>query len=127
MEAVEVVVEEETGERQRQQRIPANRRSGRFVDEQAVALVRVERHHLVREIADDEARAAGFVVVGGVGAHARARHPRLVEGHTGRHGDIGERAVAPIAIEPVRLCVIRNEQVDPPIAIVIDQCGSERL
>ena len=71
--------------------------------------------------------AAGFVVVGGVGAHARARHPRLVEGHTRRHGDIGERAVAAIAIEPVRLCVIRNEQIDPPIAIVIDQCRSERL
>ena len=52
--AVEIRVEEEARERQRQQRRLPDRGRWGFVDEQAIPLVLVERHHLVREVADDD-------------------------------------------------------------------------
>ncbi len=84
-QAVEVGVEEEAGERQRQQRRLAHRGRRRIVDEEAGAFVRVERHHLVREVADDEALPAGAVVVGRVHAHAGARDAGFVEGDARHH------------------------------------------
>ena len=45
--AVEVIVEEETTEAERQQTFAAYFRLRRFVNEQAIPFVVVERHHLV--------------------------------------------------------------------------------
>src|SRR5947207_12834372 len=53
--AVEVVVEEETSESQSEQGSMAHGRARRLIHKQSVALVMVERHHLVGEIADDDA------------------------------------------------------------------------
>ena len=87
----------------------------------------VERHHLVREVADDQALPAGAVVVGGVDAHAGARHAGLVERHAGRDADVGERAVLLVLVEAVRLRVVGDEQVEPAVAVVIEQRDAERL
>ena len=92
-----------------------------------VALVGVQRHHLVREVADDEARPAGAVVVGRVDAHAGARDAGFVERHAGRDADVHERSVAAIAVEPVGLRVVGDEDVEPAVGVVVEQRDAERL
>ena len=124
---VEVDVEEETGEREREERCLPHRRRRRFVDEQPVPLVMVQRHHLVREVADDEAGPAAAVVVGGVDAHARARDAGFVERDAGRHADVREGAVSLVAIQLVRLRVVGDEQIEPAVGVVIDQGDAERF
>jgi len=71
--AVEVEVEEERRKGEREQRGLPDRRGGRLVDEEAVALVVVQAQHLVREVPDQERRPAASAVVGRVRAHAGAR------------------------------------------------------
>ena len=92
-----------------------------------VAFVLVERDHLVREVADDQARPAGAVVVGRVHAHAGARDAGLVEGDAGGDADVGERAVLLVLVEAVRLRVVGHEQIEPAVAVVIEQRDAERL
>ncbi len=125
--SVEVVIEEEQTEGELQQRAPADRGRRRPVDEQPVRLARVERHHLVREVSDRDAVAPRAVVVGGIDAHAGARRAGLVERDTGRQADVPERAVARVAIEAVRLPVVGDEQIDPPVIVVVEQRHAERL
>ena len=125
--AVEVVVEEEDAERQRQQARAADGGRRRLVDEQLRALVVVEREHLVREVADEQVRAAGAVVVAGVDAHRAARDAVLAVGHAGRDPLLGERAVPVVAIELVRLRVVGDEDVGPAVAVVIEDGDAERL
>ena len=125
--AVEVVVEEEAGEGQRQQRRLADGRGRRFVDEEAFPLVLVKGNHLVGEVADHQAWPAGAVVVGGVDAHAGARDARFVERHARGDGDVGEGAVLLVLVEPVRLGVVGDEQIEPAVAVVIEQRDAERL
>ena len=66
--AVQIVIEEEEPEGERQQAGAAHRRARRFIHEQAVAFVVIKAQHLVGKIADEQMRAAGAVVIG--------RHPR---------------------------------------------------
>ena len=78
-EPIEVGVEEERGEREAEERRLPDRRERGLVDEEAVALVRIERHHLVREVADDDARAAAAVVIAGIDRHAGPNNAGLVQ------------------------------------------------
>src|SRR5579859_3192780 len=68
--AIVVIVKKETAETQSQQGCAPYRRARRFIDKQTVALVVVERQHLVGEVGDDDAGMPRAVVVGGVYAHA---------------------------------------------------------
>ena len=70
---------------------------------------------------------AGAVVVGGVDAHAGARHARFVERHACSDGDVGEGAVLLVLVEAVRLRVVGDEQVEPAVAVVIEERDAERL
>ncbi len=126
-QAVEIDVEEEARERQAQERCAADRRRRRLVDEQPVAFVRVQRHHLVREVADHQARTSRAVVVRRVHAHGRARDPCVVERDARHDADVGERAVPLVAIEPVRLGVVCAEQIEQAVAVVVDQRDAEHL
>ena len=56
--AVEIVVEEEAAEAQREKGGAAYFRVRGFVDEEAVAFVVIEGEHLIRKIRDDEAGVA---------------------------------------------------------------------
>ena len=106
---VEIVIEEEAAEGQRQQRRRSDRRPRRLVDEQPVPFVVVQRHHLIREIADDKARMPRSVVIGRVHSHPSPRDARLAERHAGAQGDVHERAVALVAVQIVRLRVVGHE------------------
>ncbi len=79
--AVQIVIEEEHAERQAQQAGAAHAGARRFIHEQAVAFVVIQAQHLVREVADQQMRAAGAVVIGGIGAHRAARHAVFAERH----------------------------------------------
>src|SRR5205814_6835823 len=70
--AVVVVIEEEASEAERDQRGTADFGLRSFVDEESVAFVVIERHHLIGEVADDHAGLAGAVVIGSVDTHAGA-------------------------------------------------------
>ena len=124
--AVEVGVEEETAEGEGQERGPAERRTGRLVEEQS-ALVMEQRHHLVREVADHETGASRVVVVGGVHAHAGPRHSRLAVGDPGDDADILERAVTPVAEQLIRLGVVRHEQVRRAVPVGVQHRDTEAL
>jgi hypothetical protein len=124
---VEVVVEEERAEREREQRRLAEARRRCLVKEEARSLVVVERHHLVREVAHDQAGAPRPVVVGGVDPHRRARHAGLAERHARRHPDLAEGAVAVVVEELVRLRVVGHEEVGPAVAVVVQHRHAERL
>ena len=126
-ESVEIVVEEETAERQRQQRRPADRRPRCIVDEEPIALVVIERHHLVGEVPDDEAGPSGAVVVRGVDAHAGARDAGLAEGDSRQDRPILERAVALVAVQAVRLGVVGDEDIDPPVAVEVEHGDAQSL
>jgi hypothetical protein len=125
--AVEVEVEEERREGQRQQRGLAERRRRRVVHEEPVALVVVEREHLVREVADHDARAPGAVEVRGIHAHPGARHAGLGERHARRHADVLEAPVAEVLVELVRLRVVGHEHVHPAVAVEVQLREPERL
>src|SRR5262249_40154683 len=70
--AVEIVVEKETAETERQQAYASDGGSRRLVDEEPIAFVVIERKHLIREVRDHDARITGSVVVCRVRAHSRA-------------------------------------------------------
>jgi len=81
--SVIVVVEEEATEAKSHQCVPPNFRARRFVDEQAISFVVIERNHLVREVGDHQAGAPRAVVVTCVDAHAGAGHTVFTERDTG--------------------------------------------
>ena len=124
--AVEIGVEEEAAEGERQERRAAERGAGRLVEEQP-ALVVEQCHHLVREVADHEAGKARVVVVGGVHAHAGTRHPRLTISDAGDDADVLEAAVPPVAEQLIRLGVVGDEQVHPAVGVGVEHRNTEPL
>src|SRR5262245_17215857 len=97
--------------KKKQEKVSVRSETFPMVDEEAIALVRIERHHLVREVADDQTRTARAVVIGGVDAHPCSCNPRFVERDARGHPDVHERPVSTVAIEAVRLRVVGYEQI----------------
>ena len=124
---VEVVVEEERREGQREQAVPADLRDRRLVYEEAQPLVAVERDHLVREVADHQVREPVPVVVRGVDAHGAARRPVLGEGDPGDHAGVLEPPAPQVPVEVVRLGVVRHGQVREVVAVVVEDRRAEPL
>ena len=125
--AVEVVVKKEAAESQCQQGRAANFRARRFINKKTLAFVVIERNHLVREIGDEHTGVAGMVVVGGVHAHAGARHTVFAESHSRNDRLLAEGAVAIVAIEFVRLRVVREQQIRPAVIVVIENGHAQRF
>ena len=125
--AVEVHVREDAAEPQRVSRRGADARAHRFVLVQAASQRPIEADHLVVEIRDREARSPGTIDVRCVDAHSGARLAVGAEGHTGLDRDVLERAVPLVAIELVRLRVVRHEEIGPAVLIVIQHRHAERL
>ena len=71
---------------------------------------------------------AGAVVVGGVDAHAGARHSVFAVGDSGRHAFLGERTVAIVDVELVRLGIVgRSADVGPAVLVVIEDRDAQAL
>src|SRR5579883_1231472 len=80
--SVVIVVEEETREAQCEQAIAAHLGTGRLIHEQALPFIVVEGHHLIGEVANDDARPARAIVIGGINAHAGTRDTILAIGNS---------------------------------------------
>src|SRR5215510_10015821 len=78
--SVEIIIKEEAGEAQREQAGVADFGTGRLIHKQAIALIVIERHHLVGEIRDDDAGTSRPVIVSGIHAHACTRYAIFTEG-----------------------------------------------
>ena len=125
--AVVVVIEEEATESQRDQGVAPNLRTRSLVHEEPVALVVVERDHLVREVGDHKAGPAGAVVIRGIHAHAGARHSIFAEGNPRRDRLLLEGPVLLVEVELVGLRVIGEQDVGPTVAVVVENRKAQAL
>src|SRR5579872_7212600 len=92
--AIVVEIEKETTKAQRYQSSSPHLRLGGFVDEQPVALVVIQRNHLIGEVAYDHAGAPAAIVIGGIDSHAGARHAILAKRNSCRNPPLFESAVS---------------------------------
>ena len=67
------------------------------------------------------------IVVGGIDAHRAARDAVVGERDAGGHGVVGERAVAVVAEQLIRLRVVGDEQIDPAVGVVVDSATPSAL
>src|SRR5580693_4442987 len=125
--AVQVVIHKKTSECERLGRHLPDARSQRFIGEQTGAIVLIKRQAFVGKISDDEARKARAIEVGRVRAHAGAHSARVAEGDSDRHAYVGERSVVIVVIKLVRFGVIRDEEIHPTVAVVIEQRDAKRF
>ena len=125
--SVEVVVEEERPEGEGEEAVPADLGHRRLVNEEADALVVVERDHLVREVPDDDVGHAVAVVVGGVNPHRAAGGAVLREGDPGEDAGVLEPAAAEVPVEVVGLGVVRDREVVEPVAVEVEDGDPEAL
>src|SRR5260370_25197861 len=123
--AIEIVIKEEASESESEQGSAANFRAWSLVNEESFSFVVIEREHLVREIRNQEAGKAGVIVVGGVHTHAGARDAVFAESDSRNDGFFRERAVAIVAIEFVRLRIIRKQQVGPAVIVEVEDGDPE--
>src|SRR5262249_3899540 len=97
-------------------------------NEQPLALIAEDGQHVIREVADDDARIARSVNVREISTHPAARLPFLAEGHAGRQSRFGERPFAAVVfIKLVRLRVVGDEDVGPTVTVVIDDRHPKRF
>src|SRR5882724_4467891 len=127
IEPAVVVVKEKAAEAQRDQCGAADFGARRFVHEQAVAFVVVERKHLIREVGDDQASVSGAVVVGGIHAHSRAGDAVFTERDAGGHGALFKRAIFFVQVELVGLGVVGDDDIGPAVVVVIKNGNAQTL
>src|SRR5262249_46913262 len=72
--AVQVIIKEEAGKAEREQAGVADFGTRRLIYKQAIALIVIERHHLVGEIRNDYAGTSRPVIVSGIHSHACTRY-----------------------------------------------------
>src|SRR6266481_2076063 len=87
----------------------------------------VQSDHLVVEISDGDAGAAGIFEVTDIHAHAGTRFAVGAEGQTRFDSYVFEFSVAQIAIQLVGLSVIGDEEIGPAVLIEIQHSHTERL
>jgi DNA-binding response OmpR family regulator len=76
----------------------------------------------IRVAGDEQIEPAVAVVI----AKARARRPAAVAGDAHLLGDVGERAIAVVAIQPV-LAEVRDEEIDAAVVVEIARGDAEAL
>src|SRR4029078_5611086 len=83
--------------------------------------------HLIIEVGDCNTSATGVFEVSDINPHTGSSFTLGAERNAGLDRDVLERAVVVIAIELVRLRVIRDQQIGPAVLIVINQRYSWRF
>ena len=123
--AVVVVVPEPAGEAVDR---PGHAQRGGDVEERAVALIVIQARRLA-QVGDEEVGPAVVVVVAPGDPLAEP-----IVGHAGGGGDIDERAVAPIVVEPAPVATVRalgielarDVEVDVAVVVVVGPAGRLR-
>ncbi len=125
--AVECHVRKAAAEPEPVARGRANTRAHGHVLEQARGARPVEPDHLLIEVRDGHAHAAGVVEVARVDAHAGARTPLGAERDARRNAHLAKPAVPQVPVELVRLRVVGDDEIGPPVALIVDERDTERL
>src|SRR5260370_10169550 len=79
---IQIVIKKENRKGERLRRHFADARVGRFIGKQTGAVVAIQRHTLVGEIADDYPLPPGAIVIACVDAHPCTRSAGFAECHT---------------------------------------------
>src|SRR5215468_6647950 len=122
---VQVVIKEEAGEAQREQAGVADFRTRRLIHKKAIALIVIERHHLVGEIRDDDAWASRPIIVPGIHSHACTCNAIFTEGDPCLHTLFRKGTVVVVDVELVGLRIVGQQQVGPAISIGIKRCYAQ--
>src|SRR5690242_21187093 len=125
--SIEVIIKEEARETKGEQALSTDIRTRSFVDEQRVAFVVVERHHLIGKVPDDNARPAGAIVVDGIYSHSCPSHAILAERDSRNHRTLFKTTVLRIDVEFIGLSIVGDDEVRPSIAIHVRDRYSKRL
>src|SRR6266705_6797950 len=96
---IEIVVKEKRAEGKRASGYAGDSGGWSIVGEQAGAIVVIERHAFVGEIADHHALPAGVVVVGRVGSHAGAGGAGVAVSQSSGNANVGKGSVAVVVVE----------------------------
>ena len=102
------------------------RRRARVLEVPAVDVV-IERVAIVRECREHQIHPRVAVVVAGVGAHPRLGARVAVHRHARGQSRVFEAAVAEVVIQEIRVRVVRDEQVDEPVVVVIGRHDAEAV
>ena len=86
-----------------------------------------QAEHLAGEVGHRHGGTPGPVEIDRVDAHPGAGPAFLAERDAGLEAQLGEGAVAVVAIELVRLRVVGDEDVGPAVLVVVEQRHAERL
>src|SRR5690348_348219 len=106
---VEVIVEEKGAEGKRLRGWPGNSCCDRTIGKKSLPVVMVERHALIGKVANDQALAAGAIIVSGIRSHSGARFPSIAKGHSGGEANFCKGPIMVVVVQLVGLCVIRDE------------------
>jgi hypothetical protein len=112
--AIEIAVQESAPETQRSFRRKTDPALHRDVGKVTASFRPIQADHLIVEVSDGDACAAGVVEIADVNAHSGTSLAFLAEGNSRIHPDIAKSSVALIAIELVWLGVVGNEQSGQP-------------
>ena len=126
-QAIEIGVEEHATKSQRVHRGQSHSRLRSHVLVHALADRAVKPDHLIVEVRDCDFCGARAVEIRRVDAHAGSRFAFGAERDARLDGDILERAIALIAVELVRLRIVRNEEIGPAILIVVEHRHAQMI
>ena len=79
------------------------------------------------KFADQQALPAGYIVVGGVCAHAGARLACVAVGDARGESALGKRSIVVVAVKLVGLRIVGHEQVEPAVIVKVEQGDAERF
>ena len=89
------------------------------VEEEALALVDEQREGVPHQVGQEDVGPAVAVEILEVAAHARDHGARLVGGHPGLEGHLRQLPVRAVAVQEVRRPVVGDEDVHPPVPVVV--------
>ena len=125
--AVVVEVEELQAPARQQARRLRDAVRGGDVGEELVAVVAVEREHLLVDVGHEQVLPAVLVEVGRIDAHPRARRAVGAEPHLGGQPDLFPLALAAVGEEEVLDGVVGDEQVDEAVVVDVGGHHAQRL
>ena len=92
-----------------------------------VARVGVERRRVAGEIRFEHVHRPVAIVVADGDAHAGLRLPVLTVRAAARHADVGERAVAIVAVQCARVRIVRDIEVDPAVVVEVERAHAQAV
>ena len=125
--AVEIGVEERRAPSHADERRAGDVALQARVLELAAVDVVIQRVPIARERREHEIHAPVAVVVARVRSHSRLRACVTVERHARRESDVLETSVAGVVVQEVGVRVVRHEQIDEAVVVVVGRDDAEAV